>query len=1094
VRFSILGPIEVHADDGPLPLGGPRQRSVLAALLLHPNAVVSRDELIAAAWDEQPPASVQQTLDSYVSRLRRVIGSDRLERRSPGYVLRVAEGELDLERFESLVARSRGADPETAAELLREALALWRGPALADLRYEPFALEAARRLEEQRLEALETRIDAELAAGSDGVLVPELEELVAEHPLRERFAGQLMVSLYRAGRQADALEVFQSARRELVDELGLEPGEELRRLQEEILRHDPRLGPASTRPPAPPAVRRRRGLVAVAAALLAAAAGTAALLTSGADDGDARLAPDTTDRLVALAPGAQRLDLAVALPDAPDSLAAGAGSLWVSHAGSNSVARVDPASGRTVDRIPVQGEPGRIVSAKGAVWVASTLGGRVSRIDPATDTVTQTVRLGAARPAALAYARGLLWVADPTAQSLLAVDAVTGKLRRSFTLGVRPAAIAVEQGSVWIAVQHRGAVERLDARTGRRLASVAVGQGPSALAFGAGSLWSANTLDGTVSRIDPARGRATETIAVGSSPSAMVMSGRRLWVANTDASTLAGIDPRRGRVTSTIRVGGRPSSLVESDGRLWVGTAASADAHRGGTLRLVTSQPWRTVDPAFHDQMGPTQLMGLAYDTLVTFNHVDGPAGLQLVPDLAVELPAVSDSGATFSFRLRPGIRYSDGGLVRASDFRRAFERLFEAGSLAASHYTGIAGASRCRVGERCDLARGISVDDRAGTVRFHLDEPQPDFPSELARTFAAPVPPGTPARDMSLKPIPGTGPYRIADSNLHEARLVRNPRFREWSHSAQPDGLPDVIGWRVGSSHEEVARDVAQGRADWTFDGIPAPRLRTLRTRRPSQLHVNPPFVVEFLPLNTHRAPFDDVRVRRALNLAIDRAKIARWYGGPTVATPTCQPLLPRLPGYRRYCPYTRDPRPSGAWSGPDLALARSLVAASGRRGTLVDVWGTTNEIAVPAQVPAYVASVLRSIGFRTRLHVVPYESISMPERRRFQLSVDGDWAAEYPAASAYLPQFFGCRGGTSNGYVCDPSIDRQMRAATVAQLSGPRRSAALWTAVDHRLTDKAWWVPTVSLNAVELVSKRLGGYQFNPVTGFLADQAWVR
>jgi ABC-type transport system substrate-binding protein/DNA-binding SARP family transcriptional activator/DNA-binding beta-propeller fold protein YncE len=1092
VRFSILGPIEVHADDGPLPLGGRRQRSVLAALLLAPNAVVSRDELIAAAWDERPPSSVQQSLDSYVSRLRRVVGSERVERHSPGYLIRIADGELDLQRFEALVAQARDADPGTAAELLREALELWRGPALADLRYEPFAQEAARRLEEQRLEALEIRIDSDLAAGRDGELVPELEALVAAHPLRERFAGQLMLALYRAGRQADALAVFQAARRELVEGLGLEPGAELRGLQEEILRQDPRIGGKAHRTPAARSAHRRRIALGAVVASLAAAVVVAIALPSGSSR---HTAPDTTDRLVAISPSSKRIGLAVALPDSADNLASGAGSLWLSHAGTNTVSRVDPVSGRTVDRIPIGGEPGQIVSADGAIWVASTLGGTVSRIDPSTDTVTQTIRLGGANPTALAYGDGLLWIGDPTAQTLLAVDVRTGTLRRSLSLGVRPAAVAVADHAVWIAAQQGSIVEKRDPLTGRRLASVAVGQGPSALVTSAHTLWSANTLDGTVSRIDPQRARVTRTIAVGSVPSAMVMSDGRLWVANASSSTLVGVDPDGGRVSATIRVGGQPSSLARADGRLWVGTGAASTAHRGGTLRLVTSQPWRSVDPAFYNQVWPTQLMGLAYDTLVTFNRVDGPRGLHLVPDLAVALPATSRGGTTFTFRLRPGIRYSDGRPVRAGDFRRAIERLFRVGSPGVNRFAGIVGTKGCRVAAPCDLARGIATDDRAGIVSFHLEAPQPDFPYELAaQTFAAPIPPGTPGRDMGATAIPGTGPYRIVHSDLQGTRLVRNPRFREWSRAAQPDGLPDAIVWRFAPSHEAVVMDVAEGRADWTFDGIPPAQLQTLVTRNASQLHINPGLIFEFIPLNTHRAPFDDVRVRRALNYAIDRRKIARMYGGPTVATPSCQPLAPRIPGYRRYCPYTRDARPSGAWSGPDLARARALVAASGRRGARVDVWGTTNEIAIPTVLPAYIAHVLRSIGFRVRLHIVPYEDITPAMRRRIQLSVDGDWAPDYPAASSYLPEFFGCHGGTSNGYVCDRALDQQMRAATVAQLAHPRRAAALWTAVDHKLVDEAMWVPTVALNAVELVSKRLAGYQFNPVTGFLADQAWLR
>jgi ABC-type oligopeptide transport system substrate-binding subunit len=169
-------------------------------------------------------------------------------------------------------------------------------------------------------------------------------------------------------------------------------------------------------------------------------------------------------------------------------------------------------------------------------------------------------------------------------------------------------------------------------------------------------------------------------------------------------------------------------------------------------------------------------------------------------------------------------------------------------------------------------------------------------------------------------------------------------------------------------------------------------------------------------------------------------------------------------------------------------------LVKASGRRGAVVDIWGTTNEIAIPTGLPAYIARVLRSIGLRTRLHLVPIEHITPRMRRGIQVSVDGDWEAEYPAASSYLPEFFGCHGGTSNGYVCNRKLERMMRVATTAQLTDPDRVAALWTAVDHRLVDQALWVPTVAINAVELVSKRLAGYRYNPVTGFLADQAWLR
>ena len=246
--------------------------------------------------------------------------------------------------------------------------------------------------------------------------------------------------------------------------------------------------------------------------------------------------------------------------------------------------------------------------------------------------------------------------------------------------------------------------------------------------------------------------------------------------------------------------------------------------------------------------------------------------------------------------------------------------------------------------------------------------------------------------------------------------------------------------------------------------------------------MHTNPSQIFDFVPLNTHARPFDDVRVRRALNYAIDRERIARMYGDG-VAVPLCQVLLPGVPGHRAHCPYARD-----------LAKARALVAASGTRGMRVDVWGTTDQVGVPHQLPAYFASVLRSLGYRVRLRLVPSARITSALRRRIQLSVDGDWLADYPAPSAYVPQFFGCHGGLSNGYVCDRQLERAMARATELQLSDPRRADAAWAAVDRRITDRALWVPTVNVYAAELVSTRLRNYQYHPVWGFIASQAWVR
>ena len=241
MEFGLLGPLEVRGGDGPLRLPARKQRALLALLLLHANRVVARERLIDLLWGEAPPESAVKALQVYVSQLRKLLPAGILVTRAPGYLLEVEPKAVDLLRFERLVAEARAADPARASSLLAEALGLWRGPPLAEFREEPFARVEARRLEDLRLAALEERIEADLALGRHAELVGELEALVGEDPHRERLRGQLMLALYRSGRQADALAAYQDARAVLLEELGLDPGDELQRLEKAILVHDPSL-------------------------------------------------------------------------------------------------------------------------------------------------------------------------------------------------------------------------------------------------------------------------------------------------------------------------------------------------------------------------------------------------------------------------------------------------------------------------------------------------------------------------------------------------------------------------------------------------------------------------------------------------------------------------------------------------------------------------------------------------------------------------------------------------------------------------------------------------------------------------------------
>jgi DNA-binding SARP family transcriptional activator len=246
--FRILGPLEVSGENGRLPLGGQKQRAVLAVLLLEANRVVSVDRLLDSVWGEHPPRTAPTSLQNFVSQLRKLLGPDVLETRAPGYRLNVPSGALDAERFRAAVDAARSLDPDERSAQLRDALALFRGPPLADFTFEAFAQADIARLEELRLTTLESRVEADLEAGRHADLVGELEPLVEEHPLRERLRGQLILALYRSGRQAEALETYQGARRALVEELGIDPSPALQQLHASILRQEAGLDTTSSTP------------------------------------------------------------------------------------------------------------------------------------------------------------------------------------------------------------------------------------------------------------------------------------------------------------------------------------------------------------------------------------------------------------------------------------------------------------------------------------------------------------------------------------------------------------------------------------------------------------------------------------------------------------------------------------------------------------------------------------------------------------------------------------------------------------------------------------------------------------------------------
>lgn len=1128
--YRILGPLEVCDGDRTVELGGEKQRALLAILLLHANEPVSADRLIDDLWGQRPPPTALKTLQGYISRLRKALddgdqaspGSSNgvLVTRGRGYLLRVESGELDVDRFRGLVEEGRRAlavgDPDEAGRILRAGLALWRGPALPDFTYEAFAQPAIAQAEELQLEALEERVEADLALGLDRELVGELSALIERNPLRERVRAQLMLALHRSRRQAEALQVYQEYRRVLSEQLGLDPSPALRRLEASILNRDLSLElhvnePAASTPVtgAPgrrrAALRRRGPRLALAGPVLIALA-LVALVAFSSGGGTTPLSEIAADSVGAVSPAGGGIAAQVTLGSSPTRLTAGEGAVWVTNTNSNAVSRIDPVTHAVVQTIPVGSTPSGIAVGAGAVWVANNFGDSVSRIDPAAGRVVQTIAVGNA-PSGVAVGFGSVWVTNVSDGTLSRVDAVTGAVVKTIALGGGATDLAVGLGAVWVSDETNGRVLRVDPHSDQVTQAISVGTGPTAIAAGAGSVWVANSLDGTVSRIDPRTDSVAATIAVGDGPGAIAVGAGGVWVANEFGGTVSRIDPATDTVARTTRLGNRPQGVAIAGGLVWVGAQAPVTSHRGGTLTVLSHGPFGSLDPASPKGLLPSGLTSLiTNDGLTAFKRVGGSDGVQVVPDLAVSLPTPTDSGLTYTFQLRAGIRYSTGAAVRPEDFRHAFERLFKLNSLyGAAEYQGVVGAGACLARPaHCDLSRGIVTDDTANTVTFHLVAPDPEFLHRLALGGAVVLPAGTPVRDVGNHPLPATGPYQIVSDTPREVRLARNPYFHEWSRAARPDGYPDQIIWRIGGSVESNITDVERGGADYTLDPPPPNRLQEVQTRYPSQLNINPNPVTDSLSLNTRLAPFNDVRVRRALNYAVDRARIARIIGADS--HPTCQLLPPYVPGYTPYCPYTIDPSPAGAWHAPDLARARALIAASGTEGDAITLWSQPNPVYIADYTPVgrYLVSLLDRLGYRAKLKTVTGSNNSynpLDSRQKVQAGL-GVYFGLYPAASEFLgPRWTSCHSfrpdSPANPNVtefCDPRFDATVRSALAAESANSPNATKLWAKADRQYTDQAPFVELVTPSTTDFVSRRVGDYQYNPVQGALIDQLWVR
>ena len=614
--FRILGPLEVRRDGRPLNLGGARQRGVLALLLLHANEVISSDRLIDELWADDPPHDALAALQAHVSRLRKLLEPEHAgEPRvivtvAPGYTIRVGSEELDLLRFEDLVAEGRrrleGGNAGGAGDVLREALDSWRGRPLGGLESEPFAQEPIRQLDELWLDAVEARIDADLESGRHAALVRELSVLTRRHPLHERLRAQLMLALYRSGRQAEALETYADLRRTLVDERGLEPGRDLRELQEAILRQDPALELPQRGRRAPPARRRRRWIWAVGAAAAAATGLVVALAPFGSDD---HPEPTRSENFVAIvSPRSGEVQARVPVGKTPSAIAVGDGRAWVLNADDQTLSRIDPRS-HEAETFAIGATPTDVAVGSGAVWVGS--GGRVpraqarglvattlARLDLDTRAPRATIPLPRARETVsdavsdhIAVDAGGVWIIGPD-ERVLRIDARTNRIAAAIP-GVRARAIAAGTESIW-ALANDGVVTRIDARS-----NAVVGRGRvnassvASIAAGRGGAWVSAPADGTLWRVVPGRGDrlVMSTVRVATGTTDIAYGAGALWAVNPLRGTLARVE---GAVVRTIPIGGFPRAVAVGADAVWVATAAAAPAARPASTNAAGIRPLPT--------------------------------------------------------------------------------------------------------------------------------------------------------------------------------------------------------------------------------------------------------------------------------------------------------------------------------------------------------------------------------------------------------------------------------------------------------------------------------------------------------------------
>jgi peptide/nickel transport system substrate-binding protein len=524
--------------------------------------------------------------------------------------------------------------------------------------------------------------------------------------------------------------------------------------------------------------------------------------------------------------------------------------------------------------------------------------------------------------------------------------------------------------------------------------------------------------------------------------------------------------------------------------------------HRGGTMRILAGSAAGTTDPHINYTLQYWQIYQSLYDGLVAFKKAPGAEGFQKVADIAEEIPAATNDGKTYVFKIRKGIKFSNGNELGVKDVVASFQRIFKVSSpTAGGFYSVIVGADKClKEPKTCTLEGGVIGDEAAGTVTINLIRADAEIFDKLALPHAAILPADAPAQDAGTQPIPGTGPYFISAYDPNKGlTMSRNPNFKVWSEEAQPDGYPDVVQYDFGITQEAQVTAIENGEADWTLDEPPADRLAEMGTKYKDQVHVTPLTAWWYLPMNTRLAPFDNVKARQAVSYAIDRKALVNLFGGPVLATPVCQVLPPGFPGHVDYCPYTKDP--GAKWSAPDMEKAKQLVEESGTKGQKVQL--IVEDKDVPKAIGTYLQTVLNDLGYVAEVKPISANiqfTYIQNTNNKVQMSVT-QWYQDYPAASDFLNILFGCSSFTEGsdssiniaGY-CNKDVDAKMQAALAQGVTDPEGANKAWAEIDKAVTDDAAAAALFTPKHLDFVSKRVGNFQFNSQFYWMITQSWVQ